>query len=68
MAILSLLALAEPVRISRGSKRHVYEVPVPPPHIPDPAGSWEGEYGFNLVAFYDARRALVRIYSELEPK
>ena len=68
MAILSLLALAEPVRIPRGSKRRVSEVPVPPPQITDPLRGWEGEYAFNLVAFYDARRALVRIYSELEPK
>ena len=28
----------------------------------------ESEYAFNLAAFYDGRRSLVRIYSELEPK
>lgn len=37
------------------------------------AGPWEGAeervpYSFNLAAFQDGRRSLVRIYTEMEPK
>ena len=31
-------------------------------------GDSSSEYAFNLVAFSDGRRGLVRLYSEIEPK
>lgn len=63
--ILVLLSLSRPATLgsralSSGSPRAIAKVENVLGEGP--------EYAFNLAAFYDGRRGLVRIYTELEPK